>query len=342
MTGFFISGISYTLTGMAGIKVSVFHGEAFDVKADVLIMKYARSSYGMEKVIEQEFTRKGESITDTLPGKVGDYFFTANKNITQTQHLLFIGIESPEDFGYKEIRQYARNAMSSLAIVNPAAKTILMTIQGPRLGLDDSEAFSCQLAGILDAIGAGEFPRELTEIIFAERSGPTAEVLQKVIRRLFPDGEITIAKGETQPEPKAAESLKSVGLNSESKKTVFVAMPFASAFDDCYHYGIQGAVNSSGYLCERADLNSFTGDVMEFVKERIANADFVIADLSTANPNVYLEVGYAWGLNKKTVLLIKDVEELEFDTRGQRCLTYSTIKDLETKLKQEIGSLKLK
>ena len=133
-----------------------------------------------------------------------------------------------------------------------------------------------------------------------------------------------------------------IGYNQKTiinKKRIFVAMPFASEFEDCFHYGIQGAVNASGYLCERADLQSFTGDVMEWVKNRIATADFVIADLTTANPNVYLEIGYAWGLNKKTVLLIKDTKELKFDTRGQRCLTYTTIKDLETKLKNELANL---
>ncbi len=139
----------------------------------------------------------------------------------------------------------------------------------------------------------------------------------------------------------SAEILRSAGYNSDSKKRIFVAMPFAPEFDDCFHYGIQGAVNSSGYLCERADLQSFTGDVMEFVKQRIATSDFVIADLTTANANVYLEVGYAWGLNKKTILLIKDTKELKFDTRGQRCLAYTTIKDLETKLKSELTNLNL-
>jgi nucleoside 2-deoxyribosyltransferase len=80
---------------------------------------------------------------------------------------------------------------------------------------------------------------------------------------------------------------------------------------------------------------------MDFVKERIATSDFVIADLTTANPNVYLEVGYAWGLKKKTVLLIKDPKELKFDIRGQRCLPYTSIKDLENKLKNELTNLKL-
>jgi hypothetical protein len=33
---------------------------------------------------------------------------------------------------------------------------------------------------------------------------------------------------------------------------------------------------------------------MEWVKQRIRGASLVIADLTTANLNVYLEVGYAW------------------------------------------------
>jgi len=328
---------------MAGIKVSVFHGEAFNVKADALILKYSQTSYGLEKIVEREFIRLGGSITEKLPKNVGESFITDSKNITQTKIVLFVGIEPMEDFGYKEIREYGQRAIAALAKTDQPITSILMTIQGPRLGLDEHEAFSCQIAGIVDSIAANNFPPSLTEIIFAERSAPTASVLQDLIRELFPSGEIPSPNAAVpkQLEKSTTETLKSVGINSENKKVIFVAMPFASAFDDCFHYGIQGAVNSFGYLCERADLNSFTGDVMEFVKERIANSDFVIADLTTANPNVYLEVGYAWGLNKKTVLLIKDANELEFDTRGQRCLTYTTIKDLETKLKNELSSLKL-
>ena len=52
---------------------------------------------------------------------------------------------------------------------------------------------------------------------------------------------------------------------------------------------------AAGYLGERADLATFTGDVMDWVRARISSANLVIADLTSANPNVYLEVGYAWG-----------------------------------------------
>ena len=50
---------------------------------------------------------------------------------------------------------------------------------------------------------------------------------------------------------------------------------------------------AAGYLCERAYMSSFTGDVLSWVKERIDSAVLLVADLSGANPNVYLEVGYA-------------------------------------------------
>ncbi len=68
----------------------------------------------------------------------------------------------------------------------------------------------------------------------------------------------------------------------------------------------------------------------------------MIAELSGANPNVYLEVGYAWGKSRPTILLIKDDQELRFDVHGQRCLKYERIRDLEESLKKELNELKSK
>lgn len=96
-----------------------------------------------------------------------------------------------------------------------------------------------------------------------------------------------------------------------------------------------------GFLCERIDNESFTGDILDRVKKRIETAAVVIADLTSANPNVYLEVGYAWGKNRPTKLLAKEGEELKFDVRGQRCLKYERIKDLELSLMKELRDLKL-
>jgi hypothetical protein len=61
--------------------------------------------------------------------------------------------------------------------------------------------------------------------------------------------------------------------------------------------------------------------------------------LSTANPNVYLEVGYAWGCGVSCILLVRDFNELNFDVSGQRCMVYKRIKELEEKLSRELDGL---
>ena len=117
-------------------------------------------------------------------------------------------------------------------------------------------------------------------------------------------------------------------------------MPFADEMSDLFHYGIQGALNGAGFLAERADLASFTGDVMEWVRTRISSANLVVADLTSSNANVFLEIGYAWGKGIPTVLIAKHTEVLKFDVRGQRCILYSSIKDLEEKLERELLGLR--
>jgi hypothetical protein len=75
------------------------------------------------------------------------------------------------------------------------------------------------------------------------------------------------------------------------------------------------------------------------LKERISSAALVVADLTDAKPNVFLEVGFAWGRDVPTVLLCKDGTPLEFDVQGQRCLFYKSIRDLERQLTDELKGL---
>lgn len=116
-------------------------------------------------------------------------------------------------------------------------------------------------------------------------------------------------------------------------------MPFRDDMRDHYDYGILTAAQRAGLLCERLDEAHFTGDILTRVKSRIDACKAVVADLSYANPNVYLEVGYAWGRNKPTILLVRDGDELKFDVQGQRCLKYRRIKDIEQSLGEELAHL---
>jgi hypothetical protein len=65
----------------------------------------------------------------------------------------------------------------------------------------------------------------------------------------------------------------------------------------------------------------------------------VIADLTGANANVYLEVGYAWGKDRPTVLVAKKGNELKFDVSGQRCIVYKNISDLAKKLEADLATV---
>jgi hypothetical protein len=217
-------------------------------------------------------------------------------------------------------------------------RTVALTIHGPGYGLDEVEAFESELAGVVDAISDGHFPSDLESIAFVESDSGRVHRLTRSLKTLLPDGIIPIndrgsivgLRDEVQ------NSFRTAGYASSAKAHVFVAMPFAPDMDDIFHYGIQGAVNAAGLLCERADLSAFTGDVMNWVKHRISSATLVVADLSSANPNVYLEVGYAWGCRIPTVLLAKDPKDIKFDVSGQKFLLYKSIKNLEELLRKEL------
>ena len=116
-------------------------------------------------------------------------------------------------------------------------------------------------------------------------------------------------------------------------------MPFSKELDDIYHYGIETAARRLGILCERVDKSIFTGDVVARIMKSIKSSVLVIADLSKANPNVYLEVGYAWGCGAQTILIIENANDLKFDVQGQRCLVYDSIHGLEQMLMEEMKGI---
>lgn len=319
----------------SNIRIVVQAGDALRFEADVLALKYANELYGVDRAVFKELSKVINGLEDQLP-EMNQSYITQTKGTIGAQHVLFIGVGPLRFFGYEDIRAFSRNVLEVLAAQAHQIRHIALTLHGPGYGLDENEAFESEIAGLLDAIASGTYPEQVTIV---ELNTNRAQRLAALLEQLLPGGPGT-ARGRIAPSPAEIPGrLRSVGYNSQSKPHIFVAMPFAEDMDDVFHYGIYGAVSAAGFLCERADLSTFTGDVIDWVKRRIASASLVIADLSTANPNVYLEVGYAWGCGRPTVLVIRDTSELKFDTRSQRCLVYKKIKDLETTLRAELSSL---
>jgi hypothetical protein len=321
------------------IRIDVEQGDALATHADVLALKYADALYGVDRAVVHALSGHIPDIRERLP-KPSGFYFTATDGAIAARNALFVGVGPLRQFGYGEIRAFARKALEALAGEAPHAVHVALTVHGPGYGLDEAEAFTSELAGLLDAISRGDFPAELKRLTIVEANVGRAKRLANLRDTLLAD----VAGGSTtrlaRPLAAIPDRMRSVGYDSPNKPHVFVAMPFAEEMDDVFHYGIQGAVNAAGFLCERADLSTFTGDVIDWVKRRIASAALVVADLSDANPNVYLEVGYAWGCGRPTVLVVRDTAQLKFDVRGQRCLPYKKIRELEASLRTELENLK--
>lgn len=321
------------------IKIKIV--DALKTKADVLVLKYAQEFYGADSLAFSKLAVFHKNLERKLP-KPKDFLFIESLGSLGARHVLFTGVIDIFQFRYKEIREFSFSSVKYLMEVKPNAEHVCFTLHGVNYGLDETEAFKSELAGIIEAISKGMCPPNLKRITIAEFYKPRAERLQYLLRELLVNGIVRIEeKGE--PAKRSLETRQLIGkagIDSEEKPLIFVAMPFDKKMEDIFHYGIQNAVNQAGFLCERVDKIAFTGDILDLIKRRIQAASLVIADLTTANPNVYLEVGYAWGLGIPTILLAQDAQELKFDIQGQKCVIYSGIRELEEKLGQELLSLK--
>jgi nucleoside 2-deoxyribosyltransferase len=112
-------------------------------------------------------------------------------------------------------------------------------------------------------------------------------------------------------------------INSTVKPFCFVLMPFDSAFDDIYTFGIKGACEELEYYAERVDEQIFDGTILDRIYNQISKADVIVADMSGRNANVFYEVGYAHALGKRTILLTNNANDIPFDLKHFPHIVYN-------------------
>src|SRR4051812_33507799 len=99
-------------------------------------------------------------------------------------------------------------------------------------------------------------------------------------------------------------------------------MPFSSEFDDIYKLGIKEAAKECEVLAERLDEQMFSEGMLERIYRQIDAADFIVADLSNRNANVFYELGYAHAKEKTCILLTKNADDIPFDLKHKRHIVY--------------------
>jgi hypothetical protein len=295
------------------VSVDLVQGNALQFPSDVLILKHAQGLYGVDRRAVNELWNHQTPFQLPLEG---DHLWADSRRILAAERTLFVGTKPLFLLDYEDLHDFAARSLRIVEREYPTASRVAMTLHGPGFGLDELEATRQLLAGIHDHLESRNRARSsIRTIAVVEIDGRCIERLQ----RAGSFGPRTTAVGE--------------------RARIFVAMPYAKEFDDVYYQGVEAAVHKLGLLSERVDLESFTGDVLEQIKRRIGGAQLVIAEVSAPNPNVYLEIGYAWGLGKPTLLVGRSSAELGFDVRGQRRLLYEKIIDLNRKLADELRRL---
>lgn len=128
-------------------------------------------------------------------------------------------------------------------------------------------------------------------------------------------------------------------ISTKPKRFCFVLMPFDGDFKDIYEIAIKEACHNAGAYCERVDDQNFhEASIFQRIVNQISQADFIIADMSGKNANVFYEVGYAHALDKPTILLTNNAADIPFDLKHFPHLVYerNQISDLREKLTKKV------
>jgi len=124
----------------------------------------------------------------------------------------------------------------------------------------------------------------------------------------------------------------------------FVAMPFSKDFDVVYKKHIKPLIEEEfeDIECIRMDEQPKLGYILNNIQNEIDRCTFVIADISVENPNVFFEIGYAYGRNK-IIIFIKhgDLDDVPVDINNLIVIGYDRDKGydgLQTSLKRTIDA----
>ena len=103
-------------------------------------------------------------------------------------------------------------------------------------------------------------------------------------------------------------------MTEHLKKLCFIDMPFGEKldaktginvdFNQVYEQGIKPGVEQAGLSCLRGDHENTGGIIHTAMFARLLMSEFVVADLTTSNPNVFYELGIRHAAKPTTTIPI--------------------------------------
>ena len=332
------------------MMLSIVFSELRTVSADVIAVGCPQTQEPSNVPLLNEIAGLGVPESRLKP-QIDEAVLINTLGVCSSPQLLLIGCPPITEFGYTELRHFCNLAISALKTRVPHMRHFATVLHGPSMGLDQAACFDQQFQGLRDALSLGDCPRSLERMSIAEDNPERFASLLLICDRVFGPPACSGSKssewqvrGSQKNSFQTGKALAHPSIaDSDETPSVFVAMPYRSDMRDIWKYGIESPVHQIGYLCERVDQEHFTGEILPQIRRRIERAVLVIADITEANPNVLLEIGYAWGLGRPTLLLSRrssfSAEKVPFDVRGHRCLLYADAVELEELLRSELPHL---
>ena len=120
-------------------------------------------------------------------------------------------------------------------------------------------------------------------------------------------------------------------LDDGGVMNAFIAMPFNPIHKEI-EQAIRIACLQANFAPIRGDDIFQPGPIIDQIFSQILKSDCVIAVLTGTNPNVYYEIGIAFGLGKPVIFLHteEDINNLPFDVKHQRVILYKSNDTNET------------
>ncbi len=184
-----------------------------------------------------------------------------------------------------------------------------------QLTTSQSEHKTVACAEYLDAIGLVSFNRRTGELT---PNDAFFNILRSMDLSLSPLKDFTHGSIVCNP---TFGKLRRSPEDSKSRK-VFVLMPFTESLLPLYQDHIKPTVERMGLTCMRADDFFSADSIMDSVWEAIRDADYLVADCTGRNPNVFYEIGIAHTLGKTVVLISQSIDDIPFDIRHRRNILY--------------------
>ena len=109
--------------------------------------------------------------------------------------------------------------------------------------------------------------------------------------------------------------------------TCFVIQPFDSGkFDERFNDTYKPALEKAGLEPYRVDQDPGVEMPIESIEEGIREATICLADITTDNPNVWYELGYAFATGRSVIMICSDERDgkLPFDIQHRTVIKYKS------------------